>query len=40
LDAIDLDFPLHVVFDKATLIEEEAAGLTWRVIREFPIGSC
>ena len=39
LDAIDLEFPLHVVFDLATLIEEEAAGLAWRVIREFPIGS-
>ena len=40
LDAIDLEFPLHVVFDIATLIEEEAVGLAWRVIREFPIGSC
>ena len=39
LDAIDLEFPLHVVFSKATLIEEEAAGLAWQVIREFPIGS-
>ena len=39
LDAIDLEFPLHVVFDTAMLIEEEAAGLPWRVIREFPIGS-
>ncbi|HLX72000.1 MAG TPA: 2'-5' RNA ligase family protein [Verrucomicrobiae bacterium] len=39
LDAIDLEFPLHVVFDTATLIEEEAVGLPWRVVREFPIGS-
>jgi hypothetical protein len=39
LEAIDLEFPLHVVFDTAMLIEGEAVGLAWRVIREFPIGS-
>jgi hypothetical protein len=40
LDAVDLEFPIRVVFDTAMLIEQEAAGLAWRVIGEFPIGRC
>jgi len=39
LEAVDLALPLSLVFDRAVLIEQLAAGEKWTVLSEFPFAN-